>query len=168
MWIIKLINYKNNLRFILLISLFCFISSLVSQVLFDKIPCLLCLFTRYGFLIVSIGCIFTLYYIDKKNVVFLPLISIIFVLIFSFYHLGVENHWWFAPEKCKTILPTLQELQSTTQLIKNTRPPCDTVNFKIFGISMTLFSFIVSSFIFWMHSLSITLYLYTNYNENKL
>ncbi len=167
MGIIHLIEYKNNLKFISFLSLLCFISSLFIQIFLNETPCLLCLLTRYGFLIVSIICFFTLHYISKKNVVFLPLISTILLLIFSFYHLGVENHWWFAPNSCKTILPTLQELQNTTQLLKNTRPPCDRINFKILGISMTLISFIMSAFIAWLHSLSITIYLYKKYNNTQ-
>ena len=160
MEIINLINYKNNLLLIFLLSLFCFFSSLFIQILLNETPCLLCLLTRYGFLMCSIVCFFTLYYIKKKNVVFLPLISLILLTILNFYHLGVENHWWFAPNSCKTILPTLQELQNTTQLLKNTRPPCDKINFKILGLSMTLISFIVSALITWFHSIAITLYLY--------
>ena len=165
MSIIRLINYKNLLRFSLLLSLFCFISSLTIQVLFKEIPCLLCLFTRYGFLIISISCLFTLKYIKIKNVVFLPLIPIILLLFFSFYHLGVENHWWFAPNSCKTILPTLNDLYNNTKLIQNNRPPCDVVNFKLLGISMTLISFLVSSLLFWIYSIVTVLYLYTNYSD---
>ena len=166
MSIIRLISYKNTLRFILILSLFCFISSLTIQVLFKEIPCLLCLLTRYGFLIVSISCVFALKYMNKKNVVFIPLISIFFLLIVSFYHLGVENHWWFAPNSCKTILPTLQDTYNNTNVVKNARPPCDVVNFKILGISMTLISFIVSSFLFWIYSITISLYLYKNHYTN--
>ncbi len=163
---IRLMNYKNALRFILLLSLFCFISSLTIQVLFKEIPCLLCLLTRYCFLIVSISCVFALKYMNNKNVVFMPLISIFFLLILSFYHLGVENHWWFAPNSCKTILPTLQDIYNTKNIVKNTRPPCDVVNFKILGISMTLISFTVSSFLFWLQSIVLALYLYKNCYAN--
>lgn len=168
MKILNLISYKSNLIFIIFLSLLCFISSFSIQIFLNEIPCLLCLFTRYLFLIVSIICYFTLKHIDKKNVVFLPLIILTFLLIFSFYHLGVENHWWLAPSSCKTILPTLNDLYNTEQLINNNRPPCDTVNFKIFGISMTLMSFIISSFLFWVSSISTILYINNKeQNSNK-
>lgn len=168
MSVIRLINYKNTLIFILLLSLFCFISSLIIQVFFKEKPCLLCLFTRYGFLIISIICLFSIKYIKVKKVVFLPLLPIILMFFFTFYHLGVENHWWFAPSSCRTILPTLQDLQSNTFISNESRPPCDKVNFQIFGISITLISFIISSFIFWIYSILLSIYLYSNsINENK-
>ena len=164
MAIISLISYKNSLKFILILSLLCFISSLTIQVLFKEIPCLLCEFTRYGFLIICIICLFAIKYLNSKTVVLLQLFSLFLLFFFSFYHLGVENHWWFAPNSCRTILPTLQDLHDTTQLINNARPSCDTVNFKIFGVSVTLISFIISSFMCWLSSISTILHLY----ENKL
>ena len=160
--ILCLINYKNHLKFVLLLSLFCFISSLTIQLVMKENPCLLCLFTRYGFLTVSIICLFALKYINKKSVVFLPLTSLLSLLCLSFYHLGVENHWWLAPSSCKTILPTLNDLYNSKLLITNNRPPCDTVNFKVFGFSMTLISFIISAFLFWVSSISTVLYLSNN------
>ena len=143
----------------MLLSLLCFISSFTIQIFFNETPCLLCLFTRYFFLIISIVCYLTIKYIDKKNVVFLPLAFLTILLLFSFYHLGVENHWWLAPNSCRTILPTLNDIYNNKQLINNTRSPCDTVNFKIFGISITLISFFISAFLFWLSSISTILHI---------
>ena len=165
MQILNLINYRSNVIFIAIISLICFSSSLIIQIFLKETPCLLCLFTRYLFLIASIICYFTKKYINKQNVVFLPFVSLTLLLILNFYHLGVENHWWVAPNSCKTILPTLNDIYNGNQLINNNRPPCDTVNFKIFGISMTLISFIVSAFLFWLSSISTVLYI-NNKNQN--
>lgn len=165
MAVIGLVNYKNSLLLIFLLSLFCFISSLTIQIFFKEQPCLLCLFTRYGFLIVSIICVFTLKYFDRKNVVFLPIFSLVLLFFLSFYHLGIENHWWVAPKSCRTILPTLQEIHSNTNPISNTRPSCDVVNFKILGVSITLISFVISGLLCWLSSITTILHLYKNNNK---
>lgn len=131
----------------------CFVCSLFAQWFLGEIPCLLCLITRYGFLFT--GIIFVLTNLNPSIKIF-DVMCAFLLLSFCFYHLGVENHWWAAPDSCKTILPTLQELNNGK--LPNTRPACDTVNFKIFGLSMTLISFCVSALLFWITSINFAFY----------
>ena len=160
--VIKLINYKNDLKLILILSIICFISSISIQLILEEIPCLLCSITRYGFLFTSIVCFITLKYMNNnKFIIFLPSIFLLLLLILTFYHLGVENHWWSAPRGCKTILPTIDDIKSG-KIIQNNNIPCDRVNFKVLGVSMTLISFVISSFLFWLSSISTVLHLYRN------
>lgn len=139
--------------YIAFIYCFCFLCSLLIQIFLGHVPCLLCLITRYGFLLT--GVMFILVKLNP-NIKILSIICSFLLLTFCFYHLGVENHWWIAPDSCRTILPTLHELNNGK--LPNNRPACDVVNFKICGLSMTLISFLISSFLFWITSINFALH----------
>lgn len=134
----------------------CAIFSICVQYILHETPCLLCVWTRICFIIVAFTCFAVIRY---KHMCWLPMSALLFLLGLSFYHLGVENHWWVAPDSCKMVLPTLSQLN--TRLLQNGRPPCDVVGFQIFGLSMTLFSFIIVAGLAWLHSITLALRVYT-------
>lgn len=148
-------EFKRNLKFTGMISVVCALASIFIQYIYHETPCLLCLYTRIGFIMVTIACFIVYKY---KKPCWLPIVALFFLLCLSFYHLGVENHWWIAPESCRMVLPTLEQLNMGQ--FPADRPPCDKVGFQIFGISVTLFSFIIASFLTWLHSIALTLRIY--------
>lgn len=150
-----MLEFKQNVKFVGTISLVCILASTYIEYILHNIPCLLCIYTRIGFVIVAIVCLIVYKYEKLYWLLAAMLLSLLFL---SFYHLGVENHWWAAPESCKMVLPTLEQLN--TKSLPTDRPPCDKIGFQIFGISTTLFSFVITSFLTWLHSISLVLRLY--------
>lgn len=148
-------------KIICLLSFLMFLTSILSQVLLQKSPCQLCMITRYLFLLSSIVALINVK-IRFKSI--LPIVTFS-VLGFTFYHLGVENHWWAGPAGCISQLPTLDSIQNIDQL-DSQKSYCDQVNWVFFGISSTLWSVLFSAFIFWASSLSYAINRYLNKRED--
>ena len=139
---------QSFLRYVIFSVAICvFCGSVIAQIALHKIPCPLCLITRYLFLAIAICSLFM-----RRVRVMCPFICFLTVS-FALYHLGVENHWWQAPRGCVVELPTLQALNKAAA-IPNNIAYCDRVNWKIFGISSTLWSFVAAMFVFWISSIS--------------
>ena len=140
-----MLNFKENFvnRIIFVMAMGIFLTSITSQLLLEKEPCQLCLITRYLFLATAITALLT-----KWSRTLLPIASFI-TLAFTFYHLGVENHWWRGFHGCVSELPSLNSTPMDTKT-----PPCDSANWMVFGVSSTLWAFLCSSFIFWLSSTS--------------
>ena len=130
-------------RIVCVMAMSIFLASIFSQLLMDKEPCQLCLITRYLFLATGIATL-----LPKWRKILLPVVSFI-TLSFAFYHLGVENHWWRGFHGCVSELPSLNSTPMDTKT-----PPCDSVNWTVFGISSTLWAFLSAGFIFWISSTS--------------
>jgi disulfide bond formation protein DsbB len=137
--------------------------SIGAQFFFSEMPCELCLIARFGFVGLSVfsfvATIFTISFFRK--IIFL---SCSFLLIFSFYHLGVENAWWSGPSSCSVKVLSPEEVENLSkdeklEIAKNNifnekKPRCDKVNLRIFGLSSTLYSFLISAGLFWLISVS--------------
>lgn len=154
--------FKQKLigRFIFLMTAGIFLTSVASQFLLGKQPCQLCLVTRYLFLALAIAAI-----IFRKFKFLLPLLALVTVA-FSFYHLGVESHWWQGPRGCISELPTLDSLNGSEQINPGISY-CDRVNWTILGFSSTLWSFLFSMFIFWITSISFIVNYYLKKQEDN-
>jgi disulfide bond formation protein DsbB len=64
----------------------------------------------------------------------------------SFYHLGVEYHWWEGPETCgggNLVANSLEDLQAALQG-GATAPRCDEAAWTLFGISLAGFNFVIT------------------------
>ncbi len=140
--------------FIAIFSFCLFLISLSAQILGNMEPCQLCLISRYLFLLIAIFAFFSVYYKYSKFILVF-LISILF--LFSLYHLGVENHWWNGPQSCISELPSLSNIDT---LMETDKVFCDRVNWTIFGISSTFWSFLAASFLTWLISISYVLNYY--------
>lgn len=64
----------------------------------------------------------------------------------SFYHAGVEYHWWEGPETCgggSLVANSLAELQSALEGgVK--APRCDEAAWRLFGVSLAGFNFVIT------------------------
>ncbi|MDR2667373.1 MAG: disulfide bond formation protein B [Holosporales bacterium] len=129
-------------------------SSVFSEIALHKTPCQLCLISRYIYIVVAISSGIAAKFEKIKTA---PLIFIALALIFTFYHLGVENHWWHGPQSCTSELPTLSNVMEHV-FTDNEKVHCDKVNWKIFGLSSTLLAFLCSAFLFWYNSVSYILF----------
>lgn len=149
---IKLIDFKNIQIVLLTACFFCFAFSSFAEFVLDKKPCALCLVTRYSYLSFVVFLALSLKTSSsrlQKIIVCLMFGSV----CFSLYHLGVENHWWAGPAKCSAKIST-----SMKDLMARSSVKCDVVNWKIFGISSTLYNLCFMAAIFWLYSLSFCLH----------
>ena len=144
-----MIKEEHINKLISLVALCVFFTSIISQLALDKKPCQLCYVTRYLFL--AIGICTILLYKFRLCLVLLNFAT----LVFTFYHLGVENHWWNAPQGCAAELPTLDSINSNSV---HNKTYCDVANWVVLGISSTLWSFLFASSIFWISSINYTIY----------
>jgi len=136
-----------------LISL-CF--SIGAEYLFEIKPCALCLYLRYVYIaILAVSGIF--YFYPKRLVFFIKLALIFGAIGLSFYHLGVERHWWEGPLSCSGEAMNQSKLQGLTNDEKTQRllehfqgkpaALCNQVNWRILGISVTIWNTILLAFL---------------------
>jgi disulfide bond formation protein DsbB len=154
----KLIHFTV---FFIAISLF--FASVFNQIFFAEKPCQLCLISRHSYLAVAVFSIAAVRVSFLKSLLFL---AVAFELLFGFYHLGVENHWWIGPQSCISELPTIENI-TTKNFMENSKTYCDKVNWRVFGISSTLWSFLISAFLFWIVSVSYILAFYLKRIEDE-
>lgn len=147
-------NFVNRIVFIMAMGIF--LTSIISQLLMKNEPCQLCLITRYLFFGIGISAL-----LPKWGKILTPITTFI-TLALTFYHLGVENHWWHGPHGCVSELPSLNSTPMDTKT-----PPCDSVNWIVLGISSTLWSFLLASFMFWLSSTSCLISYYINSDIKK-
>ena len=159
----KLLKPKNVLLLLCLLSGVAFSVSCFAEHVLDKRPCQLCIITRY--LYVSIAIVSYAALKTRKQIFNCALTFITFFsLIFGYYHLGVESHWWAGPSSCVSELPTLENL---TQAVQENIPYCDKVNLTIFGVSSTLWNVFLMSFLFWLTTISQILTFYMKRHEEQ-
>jgi disulfide bond formation protein DsbB len=154
-------NYcqKNPHKFILII---CFISSFlalitayISEYVFDYQPCILCLHQRKPFWVIYIISSL-LFFVKQKN--FLKILSTICILSFlvnigiSFYHSGVELHWFDGPKNCSANnlndIENIDEL--TTKILATKAVRCDIPQFYFLSLTMTNWNLIYNIFLFFI------------------
>lgn len=136
-----------------LISL-CF--SIGAEYLFEIKPCALCLYLRYVYIaILAVAGIF--YFYPKRPLFFIKLALIFGAISLSFYHLGVEQHWWEGPSSCSGEAMNQSKLQGLTNDEKTQRllehfqgkpaAQCNQVNWRILGVSVTIWNTILLVFL---------------------
>jgi disulfide bond formation protein DsbB len=88
------------------------------------------------------------------------LAAVFWTFAFGVYHLGVESHWWAGPQSCVAKLPTLDTMNELADQISDTKTYCDKVNWRIFGVSSTLWSCAIAALLLWIISVAYTLDFY--------
>ena len=140
-------NFRKVNLGICVVAGLCFLVSFFTSAVLKQEACLLCLVTRFCFLGLSLVAFCGGKFLKEYVVCCASFI----VMLVAFYHLGVENHWWASPEVCRVPLPTLDSMLTQKDLAAP--PRCDEVVMTVFGVSMTLLSFLASAFLFWISSL---------------
>jgi len=129
--------------FIVLVALGSLSVSLIVQHLFDKEPCILCLYQRVPFVITGLLALIALRLkaSSKLTALIVMLCGVIYLIGagIAVYHVGVEQHWWISG--CSGALDqgtTLSDLR--TSLMQKAEKSCDEVDWALFGISMATYN----------------------------
>ena len=147
----RIFKIKRTHFLIFSISIFAFSCSIAAEFILEKHPCQLCLISRFAYLTIAVVALLALKF--RKVIIRRILFWIIALsLAFSFFHLGVENHWWRAPASCAYKVPSVEALKN--HIIESVTPSCDKVNWEIFGISSTLLNFLLCAGLFWLICIS--------------
>lgn len=130
------LTYKNYLSLLVTLCALSLGMALMAEHFFDIKPCALCHYQRYVFLATA-GVGITALLLNKA----LDGIKIATGLFFinggiAFYQVLVEQHILPAPETCRSIVPSSENLETlTAQLLNQSFVPCDQVAWSLFGIS---------------------------------
>ena len=134
--------------FILIVALTSLSVSLIAEQLFDKEPCILCLYQRAPFLITGIFSIIALCL--KPSSKLIPMIFMLCALFYlggtgiAIYHVGIEQHWWSSGCSGNLIQnTTLEQLRSS--LLQKVEKNCDDADWVLFGISIASYNVFLSS-----------------------
>ena len=161
-------NYLRRLTpkhlhiFLIVVATISLGAAYIAEYKFKILPCDFCLYERCiyaGVIVVGILALKTRFLFGHRGI-FAQLIVLSIGIALTFYHVGMEQHWWAGPASCTGAGPaaTLEEFRA--QLMKLTRPRCDQISWAIFGISTTLWNLMLQAGLAFLASLS--LYVPTN------
>jgi disulfide bond formation protein DsbB len=133
--------------FVLAASAAVFGTALLSQHWGGLAPCELCLLQRWPW---AAAIVISLVAVLVGNRPGLPWVALILGLVFAagvvfaFYHVGVEQHWFAGPAACtaSTGAMTLDEMKR--QIVGTAPVLCDRPAWTLFGISMAGFNLLAS------------------------
>ena len=131
---------------ILFVNILVILSALFIEFFLKVKPCILCIYQRYPYYIITF---FSLIYFLKKDLKILLILLIILTslasIILSTYHVGIETGLIEETTSCKTSLNNnLSKDAILKQLESNLASSCKEVNFKLFGFSLASINIILS------------------------
>ena len=153
------IHVINKLKFSLsnppftsfIIAIFALLFAFYLQYILGYEPCKLCMYQRYGYILVLLLSLLGFFLNKNKLIPILLIISFIMITSIGFWHLGIEQQWWAASLECSGITENIGSLKEELKNINN-RPvaACDQISPKFLNITLVQWSFIYAlvSFIF--------------------
>lgn len=131
---------------ILFVNILVILSALFIEFFLKVKPCILCIYQRYPYYIITF---LSLIYFLKKDLKILLILLIILTslanIILSTYHVGIETGLIEETTSCKTSLNNnLSKDAILKQLESNLASSCKEVNFKLFGFSLASINIILS------------------------
>jgi len=131
---------------ILFVNILVILSALFIEFFLKIKPCILCIYQRYPYYIITF---LSLIYFLKKDLKILLILLIILTslasIILSTYHVGIETGLIEETTSCKTSLNNnLSKDAILKQLESNLASSCKEVNFKLFGFSLASINIILS------------------------
>lgn len=131
---------------ILFVNILVILSALFIEFFLKVKPCILCIYQRYPYYIITF---LSLIYFLKKDLKILLILLIILTslasIILSTYHVGIETGLIEEITSCKTSLNNnLSKDAILKQLESNLASSCKEVNFKLFGFSLASINIILS------------------------
>jgi disulfide bond formation protein DsbB len=155
----------KNRRWYFFLTLMCYGAvafSYIAQYILHKTPCQLCLYERYiiiaAAIIGSMSWIFFRYRRMGQVCIFFMILSLAVGGGVSGFHVGVERHWWRGTSSCyqaggltkaDLMIPWKEQIKKMKNNIKDFAP-CDEVKWRIFGISATIWTFLMFCVLFLM------------------
>ena len=153
------IHVINKLKFSLsnppftsfILAIFALLFAFYLQYILGYEPCKLCMYQRYGYILVLLLSLLGFFLNKNKLIPILLIISFIMITSIGFWHLGIEQQWWAASLECSGITENIGSLKEELKNINN-RPvaACDQISPKFLNITLVQWSFIYAlvSFIF--------------------
>ena len=131
---------------ILFVNILVILSALFIEFFLKVKPCILCIYQRYPYYIITF---LSLIYFLKKDLKIILILLIILTslasIILSTYHVGIETGLIEETTSCKTSLNNnLTKDAILKQLESNLASSCKEVNFKLFGFSLASINIILS------------------------
>lgn len=131
---------------ILFVNILVILSALFIEFFLKVKPCILCIYQRYPYYIITF---LSLIYFLKKDLkillILLIILSSLASIILSTYHVGIETGLIEETTSCKTSLNNnLSKDAILKQLESNLASSCKEVNFKLFGFSLASINIILS------------------------
>lgn len=127
----------------------------IAEYFFNIQPCALCIYERWLFfsLIMSAGGYFVSGYLAslglmgfsfQKYMRFLSTLILLAGCALTFYHVGVEHHWWPAPANCRGGVPQSETIAEFYRLLSQKQViRCDQPGWLIFNISAVIWTFLM-------------------------
>lgn len=133
--------------FVLLASVVVLGTAFLSQYWGGLAPCELCLLQRWPWAAAIVVALVALI-VGSRGA--LPWVALLFAVIFgvgvlfAFYHVGVEQHWFAGPSAC-TASSSARTLEEMKRQIRGTAPVlCDRVQWSLFGVSLAGWNLLAS------------------------
>ncbi len=136
----------NYFLAILIVNILVILSALFIEFFLKIKPCILCIYQRYPYYIITF---LSLIYFLKKDLKIILILLIILTslasITLSTYHVGIETGLIEETTSCKTSLNNnLSKDAILKQLESNLASSCKEVNFKLFGFSLASINIILS------------------------
>ena len=133
---------------LLILSLIILLVAFTAELVFGIQPCLLCVYQRipYFAVILFIVIAFNVETADFAGI--LKAIGIIFLIsaLLALYHNGIQQGWWELKIGCSSMHGIPKNFESFQASLLTSMPErCDSVNWKLFGMSMTVYNFFAST-----------------------
>ncbi len=147
-----------------ILAIIVFVSVLFSfflEFFLDLIPCKLCLYQRYLWLLLLLACVLNIKQSSKSKYIEIIITIILCAIItLSFYHSGIEFGFFNNIISCTSENnETANSIEELDFLIRNTKNmDCAFPKFKIFNLSLSNLSFLFSA--------SLLLFCLKKYNRN--
>tara|TARA_Y100000992_G_C21201031_1_gene460452 strand:- start:44 stop:526 length:483 start_codon:yes stop_codon:yes gene_type:complete len=140
------INKNITIKFILIISVVALVSAFFIEYILGHQPCNLCVLERIPYLlsIIIIVLNYKFIHLEKNFMLILTLIFLVATTL-SLYHLGIEQG--FIKESFVCDLQNGSNLLSKEDILKQLQQQnvsCQNVTFRIFGLSLTSYNFLIS------------------------
>ncbi len=119
-----------------------------SQYLGGHMPCILCLYQRVPLAVIA-GLMLAVLLLPRPGRRWRwTLVSVAGLLYLgeaglAGFHVGVEQHWWASIESCTDGAGTATTVDALKAELM-ARPPCDQVTWRLFGLSMAAYNFLMS------------------------
>ena len=151
--IAKTLTHQHLLILLAFYSVCALIAAYISQFIFDLQPCVLCLYQRVPFFVVTIIAVIAALLLksekSKKIVLFTCLGALLINVGIASYHVGVEKKIFEGPSGCSGSnldeINNLEELKVAIKAAKAVR--CDKPSFIYLGLSMAAWNVIYCLFL---------------------
>ena len=123
-------------------------TALLSEYWGGLAPCELCLLQRWPWAAAIVISLVVVLVGDRPALPWVALIlGLVFVIgvVFAFYHVGVEQHWFAGPSACTASATGAMTLEQMKQQIMGTAPVlCDRPAWTLFGVSLAGWNLLAS------------------------